>query len=26
VNATGTYDFYLHDQNAAITIGRIVIQ
>ncbi len=26
VNATGTYDFYLHDQGAAKTIGRLVIQ
>ncbi len=26
VNATGTYDFYLHDQNVPSTIGRIVIQ
>jgi hypothetical protein len=26
VNAAGTYDYYLHDQNAAATIGRIVIQ
>lgn len=26
VNATGSYDFYLHDQGGALTIGRIVIQ
>lgn len=26
VNTPGTYGFYLHDQNAASTIGRIVIQ
>jgi hypothetical protein len=26
VNTTGTYDFYLHDQNAAITVGRIIIR
>jgi hypothetical protein len=26
VNTTGTYDFYLHDQNAPITVGRIIIQ
>lgn len=26
VTAAGTYDFYLHDQGAAQTIGRIVIQ
>jgi hypothetical protein len=26
VNTAGTYDFYLHDQNAQSTIGRIVIQ
>jgi uncharacterized membrane protein len=26
VNAAGTFDFYLHDQNAPITVGRIFIQ
>jgi hypothetical protein len=26
VNATGTYDFYLHDQGRPSTIGRLVIQ
>ena len=26
VNATGTYDFYLHDQGAPITPGRVFIQ
>jgi hypothetical protein len=26
VKTTGTYEFYLHDQNAAITVGRIIIQ
>lgn len=26
VTATGTYDFYLHDQNGPSTIGRIIIQ
>ncbi len=26
VNTTGTYDFYLHDQGGAKTVGRIVIQ
>ncbi len=26
VNATGTYDYYLHDENAAVNVGRIVIQ
>jgi hypothetical protein len=26
VNATGTYDFYLHDQGGPSTIGRLVIQ
>ena len=26
VNAKGLYDFYLHDQNAAATIGRIAVQ
>ena len=26
VNTAGTYDFYLHDQGGAKTIGRIVIQ
>lgn len=26
VNTAGTYDFYLHDQGAPITIGRVIIQ
>jgi plastocyanin len=26
VNSAGTYDFYLHDQGAPITIGRVFIQ
>ena len=26
VTQSGTYNFYLHDQNAATTVGRIVIQ
>jgi hypothetical protein len=26
VNTAGTYDFYLHDQGQAITIGRIEIK
>jgi hypothetical protein len=26
VNAAGTYDFYLHDQGAPTTIGRLVVQ
>ncbi len=26
VNSAGTYDFYLHDQGAPLTIGRIFIQ
>lgn len=26
VNAKGLYDFYLHDQNAAKTIGRLAVQ
>jgi hypothetical protein len=26
VNAKGTYDYYLHDEGSAITVGRIVIQ
>jgi hypothetical protein len=26
VNTAGTYDFYLHDQGAPITIGRLIVQ
>jgi hypothetical protein len=26
VNSTGTFDFYLHDQGAPITIGRLFVQ
>ncbi len=26
VNSKGLYDFYLHDQNAPKTIGRLAVQ